>query len=323
MTTAHPRLAAPLAAAHHLLLLADDVGPGEVPALVRSHVLGAAWASEPTADLPGVLDLLAQDPATTGAIPIHPSSEDAEPKPRATLTGPWRLDLVLRHELTLPDWAARAWVLDVEPERSASAPDIPGGYGPLLDAFGLHHPVGLERQALDLLMACARRLAGAIRTDAGVRLEPDPASAVDLTVYSPTWLDPAALELALATALPSINVMPGVDASQAETLDGYGALWHPPSALSTESAVILDVEAAEVLPAALAGADWPHGGVIAYRLRWSALGPDRAPGTLIEQRHRDEVRTAIERAAVALHAAVGGEILDEDSFLVEPHQLRG
>lgn len=322
MTSPPPRLGAPLAAAHHLLLLASDVGQGEVPALVRSLVPGADWFREPAGGLPGVLNLLAGDPdlAETSPIPtgLTPSGEDGAQPARATITGPWRVDLRTRHELGLPSWVTIAWVLDVEPERSDPAPDIPGGYGPLLDAFGSSHPIGLEREVLDALMRCARRLAGALRTDTGVLIEPDPASAIDLTIHAPTWLDPVALEQVLGPVLTGVEVMPGVSLERADQLDGYGAQWFPGPQVDP---VIIEVEAAEVLPAALADAPWASEGVIDYRMRWTALPGHRSPGTRSGIRHRDAVRTSMERAALALHGAVGGEILDEDGFPVDPAQL--
>lgn len=320
MSTTQARLSTTVAASQNLLLLADDVGPGEVPALVRSYVHGAAWTVEPGASLPGVLDLLAGEPSWDG-IPTSEQPSGAPTRPHATLIGPWRVDLVLRHELGLPSWATGAWVLDVLPQRSDPAPHLPGGYGPLLDAFGAEHPTGTERESLDLLLACARRLAGAVRTETGAIIEPDPASAVDLTLYSPTWLEPAALAHTLAAALPGIEVMPGVDAELAATLDGYGGVWRPAGALEHEDVVLVEVEAVEVMPAALAASDWTHAGIIAYRLRWTAPDAERSPQGEYGRRQRDDVRAAIEEAAVALHGVLGGEILDEDSFLVEPHQL--
>lgn len=324
MSTPPPRLGASLAAAHHLLVLASDVEEHEVPVLVRSLVPGADWFREPDAGLPGVLNLLAGDPdlAATSPIPtgVTPAGTDGSPPARATLTGPWRVDLRTRHDLALPEWATTAWVLDVDPERSPPAPDLPGGYGPLLDAFGLRHPIGLEREALDALMRCARRLAGALRVGSGVLLEPDPDSAVDLTIHAPTWLDPEALERVLGPVLIEVEVMPGASMEQAASLDGYGAQWLPEAGVDP---VIIEVEAAEVRPAALAAAEWADDGLIDYRLRWTALPDHRSPTTRVGIRRRDHVRRSLELAALALHDAVGGEILDEDGLVVDPAQLLG
>lgn len=334
---AYPRLTPLVAAGHHLLLLAADVEPDELPTLVTSLVVGAAWDVPPTQDLPGVLDLLAEEhreplAATLAAtLPATGAAADASgtcfadtggqppASARATLTGPWRVDLRTRHELDLPEWVDRAWVIDVEPERSAPAPEIEGGYGELLDAFGANHPIGVERQVLDVALACARRLAAALRTDGGVLLEPDPASAVDLSVYSPTWLEPDALHQVLVGRLPGLELMPGVDPVAHSRLDGYGAAWYPEGAHGC--LVLLEVEAVELLPAALASLGWTASGVIAYHARWVTEVPEREPDTRAGLRHRQHVSGAVAQAALALHEAVGGVILDEDGFLVLPEQL--
>ncbi|GMA32742.1 hypothetical protein [Litorihabitans aurantiacus] len=308
-TTRAPRLAPAVAAHHHLLLLAGDVEPDELETLVLSLVVGARWTTPPSATLPGVLDLL----------------PDADRHSRATLTGPWAADAA-RDALGLPEWAETVVVVDVDPERSAPAPALAGGYGDLLDAFGLTHPEGLERQVLDVVHACARRLAGAVRTSTGVLLEPHPDSAVDLVVHAPTWLDPEALAHVLEPALPGLELMPGADAAAAEGhhLDGYGASWTDVRTSNDgeddgAAHLAIDVEAAEVLPPALRTAAWTSGGVLSYAVRWAEH--DRTPTARAGLRRRAGIRARIGRAALALHEAVGGAILDEDGFLVAPEQL--
>lgn len=302
-----PRLAPAVAAHHHLLLLAADVDADEVEALVVSLVVGARWTTPASGTLPGVLDLL----------------PDADRHSRATLTGPWSATAA-RGPLGLPDWVETIVVVDVDAERSGPAPALAHGYGPLLDAFGPEHPEGLERQVLDVAHACARRLAGALRVTTGVLVEPDPGSAVDLFVHAPTWIDPDTLAHVLEPELPGLVLLPGADAvaHHGHHLDGYGATWHHRGAGDlAEGAdhVVVEVEAAEVLPPALRTAAWTSAGVLTYALRW--VDGDRTPASRGGLRRREDARGAIERAALALHGAVGGEILDEDGFLVTPEQL--
>ncbi|WP_454293300.1 hypothetical protein [Salana multivorans] len=323
-----PRLAPALAARQHLLLLAGDVPWEEVDALVRSAVLGAEWQPAPGEGLPGQLNLLAADHADLTAagepLPLLPDGSTE----RALLTGPWRVDIVNRGEVGLPDWVESAFVLDVGAERSDPAPDHPGGYGALLDAFGDRHPIGLERQVLDVLLASARRLAGAVRTSSGVVVEPDPAAAVDVTLYSPTWLDPAAAAAVLEPHLPGIEILRGVEDEALARLDGYGAEWSPPRSDSANDdaggaqvSLTLHVEAAEVIPAPLADAEWTSGGVIIYRLQWQAEPEQREPVSRVGRRRRERARAAVAAAAQALHEAAGGELLDEDEFLLDPTDL--
>ena len=301
-----PRRATAVATHHHLLLLAEDVDVEAIDILITSLVVGARWSTPGSTTVPGVLDLL----------PHAPGSGN-----RATLTGPWSA-ASFRDSLGLPDWVSTAFVLDVEPDRSSAAPEIPGGYGPLLDAFGPRHPVELERQVLDVVYACARRLAGALRVTTGVILEPDPASAVDLTLHSPHWLDPDALAAVLASAMPGLELLPGAELVHQEGhhLDGYGATWHADDRGGAH--VLVEVEAAEVMAPAIRNAAWTQGGVISYLLRWI---DDDAPSqpSRASVRRRERARAAIEKAALALHSAAGGEILDEDGFLVSPGQLSG
>lgn len=300
-----PPLPAVVAALHHLLVLPAAVPDESVATLLRALEPGAAWRSAPTRDLPGELDLLAGE-AHDGAASF-----------RATLTGPWRLDLLARADLALPAWAVHAFVLDTPPERSAPPPGRPHGYGPLLDAFPDGHPVGLELAALEALRAVARRLEGGLRTTTGEVIVPDPALAVDRTLYAPAWLSPAALAAVLDPALPGIRMLPGVSAEAAEELDGYGALWHPHGHGDPEDAVLIEVEAAEVLPAALAAATWTASGVLTYRLRWLAQGERRDPATRAGRRLREDAAAAIAAAARALQTAVGGLALDEDGLPLE------
>lgn len=305
------RLGAPLAGGHHLLLVSAEVDWEEVETLVTSLVHGSSWTQPPHDGLPGTLDLLAAEPDAD----VH-----------ARLTGPWQVDLLLRHALDLPSWVAAAWIVDVPVERSGPVP--PGRYGALLDAFGPEHPHGVERQVLDVALACARRLAGAVRTTTGVLLEPDPASAVDLTIYSPLWLEPAALHHVLTPALPGLEVLAGVSPEAAADLDGYGAAVTLSDPGAHGELLTIEVEGVEMLPAALAALEWTRSGVVSYRIHWvqQEQAGDAAGETDAAERGarrtREAVLRRVEETAAVLHEAVGGEILDEDSFLVDPGQLR-
>src|SRR5699024_2316625 len=80
----------------------------------------------------------------------------------------------------------------------------------------------------------------------------------------------------------------------------------------------------EHTPGVLRGAPWARSGVISYEARWRpddpalALGP-RPP--LAQRRQREQARAVVERVAVALHAAIGGEIVDDDGVLGAPDSL--
>lgn len=235
---------------------------------------------------------------------------------------PWwdrSLDAEARRRLALPEWANVAYLVEVAPDRSPlPAPPLPLGYGALLEAFGAHHPRGVEKQVLDVAHACARRLGGALRTTSGAVLVPDPASAVDHSVHAPVWLEPEALRHVLADALPGLQLQ--VDHPEGPVA-GEDGTYLANCDLDDGDRVLLEVFPAERLRPALRFAPWAAEGVISYALHYSPAQVHREVRTRAETRRRDAARVTIERAVLALHEAVGGEILDEDGLLVEPEQL--
>jgi len=329
-----PLLDRGLAAPRHLLVLSAEVSPEEVEALAVSHFDDAGWVAPSSLRLTG----------------------------DALLTGPWRVDDDVRAALDLPSWAASAMLLRCPVQRGGAVPPELRGLGGLLDAFPEGEPVGLERRALDHLLAQARRLAGALRVaGTGTVLVPDPASAVDLTVHTTVWLEPEACLKVLAPVLPGIATdeevdppthVPSLDVgvapqraaavaeldegerawlhaeadaldeavlSQPQVLDGYACAAPVPGGL-----VEVGVAGSEHTPLVLRGEPWARGGVISYEVRWrpddpaTALGP-RPPLAL--RRQREQVARLVERVTLALHAAVGGAIVDDDGFLVAPEAL--
>jgi hypothetical protein len=165
-------------AGHHLLLLPDE--------LPETVVLGLVRARHP--------DVVATGGGTwrLGRWTV--------------LRGPLLLDAAAAAGSAVPDPWRCAWVVECPVERGD--PPLPG----TTDREGLHRafpdglPVMAERRALDLALALARRLEGAVRvapqpTGQGwALLRPDPLSWVDRTVLSPSWVDPGeALDIAQRT----------------------------------------------------------------------------------------------------------------------------
>ena len=63
--------------------------------------------------------------------------------------------------------------------------------GEVGEAFPEGMPIGLEYRVLEALHRMARRLAGGMRiAGSGYVMVPDADSAVNLTVYSPRWINP-------------------------------------------------------------------------------------------------------------------------------------
>lgn len=319
---------------HHLLVLPTDVTLGEVEALALSHFDDAGIHDDATLHITG----------------------------GARLTGPWRLGSAQRDALDLPSWAATALVLRCPVQRSAPVPPALLGGGGLRDAFPDGEPLGLESEVLHHLLAQARRLGAGLRTaGSGALLAPDPASAIDLTLYAPVWLEPTAcqavLEEVLGTMASSLDLelpAPGsaalsgehaalreraveemdsgergwlhaeADALDAEMLHrqqplaGYALL--AASGSNEEDHIEVGVAGDAHIPAVLRYEDWVRRGLITYEIRWRphdpglALGP-RPPLGL--RRRRDEARTFIEQAGAVLHQQTGGQLLDDDGFLVD------
>ncbi|UNX54679.1 hypothetical protein MF406_17675 [Georgenia sp. TF02-10] len=293
---APPPLDPGLAAPHHLLVLPADVTAEEVEALAVSRSEAAGWVG------PGELQLV----------------------PGATLTGPWRLDDGARAGLGLPDWSAQAYLLTAPTERSGALPLELHGVDPLLDAFPEGVPTGTEAETLGHLRALARRLhGGVLLAGTGTVLVPDPASAVDLTLHSPVWLEHDACLGVLAQVLPQVrSVLDDVPAAVAEVqeLEGYALV----ADLGGGDLLAVEVAGEDEPPVVLRGTEWAQGGVVTYEVRWRPRLPEQAraaaPAPAV-RRARARAGELIERATAALHAAAGGAVTDDDGFLVDPGDL--
>jgi len=188
-----PRL--PLAAdpglrSRHLLALPEGVEPDEVEVLAASRFLNARWV-EPAGDTP-----TQRSRPLTAAFGLRVSG--ARPAARllrlsrhSTLTGPYAVAPEDAVSLGLP--ASTVTVFDVACSRERGERPYPGGdrHG-LKRAFPEGLPVREEERVLLWLVAAARRLGGAVRTgETGVVLVPDMESAIDLTVFTDRWVEPA------------------------------------------------------------------------------------------------------------------------------------
>ena len=161
----------------HLLLLPEDVRESDVSALVVQRHPSAAFH-------PGVELRIGRHAALHG--PLH---LDRGAAAGAGVPSPWRL----------------AWALTCPVERDG--PPLPG----LSDRDGLTRafpgglPVAAERRGIDLLLALARRLQGAVRAaPGGAVLEPDPLAWPGLDVRSP---DPQVSGQVLRAPLTAVRAL--------------------------------------------------------------------------------------------------------------------
>lgn len=307
------------ALAHHLLVVPADVAPADVEALAVSRFPGAVAA------LDGV-DL------ADGCRLVGPFSAPRVP------------------ELGLPAWPHRVYLTHAPRQRGAEVPRELRGRGDLLDAFADGEPIGTERDVVEFLLAAARRLGGAVRVEGRWGLVMTPPARPDLVLYSDTWLDPGRLVEVLAGRLPGLQVPeaaadpppprvplhapPGLsederrwlhaeadafDAAALLTSDdapGYGATVHAEDG----SVFSVAVEPVEQVPLVVTPLPWAHAGAVCYEVRHHAAEPDpsatRPRGVDLRTPRALDPVPVIDAAALALLDAVGGEVVDDDGFLV-------
>lgn len=342
--------------AHHLLVLPAGIGPESVEILATSRFPRAAWEAPAAAPQPGArAPRLAAPPP--GVLRLSRLT---------TLAGPYRVDRGTATELGLPVAAGSAYVLDTPTERGN--PPWPGTTGDrdgLARAFPEGLPVRDEARMLEWAIAVARRLAGVVRTAAGpggrapVVLAPDPAAAVDLTVWSDLWLDPDAALAVMRQAIPRayLNLpagtwqgapsdvgavrVPGTEPltdaqrqylhaeadaydramlAEPEPMTSYGLL----ADLDLDGFIALEIGGDESPPPVVAGLPWVAQGAVAYRVRWEPveeadLEQERAP--LAHRVARGRATPLVVAVTRAVHAKVGGEVTDMMGFVVDPADL--
>jgi hypothetical protein len=185
--------------AMHLLLVPSTVHPDDVSDLVRARVPGS--------------DLGRTGHATLGRY--------------SRLSGPYELSMEEAVDAAVPMPWTVVYALGAPIERED--PPLPGLDD--RDGFARAFPRGLpwreEGRALQLLVAMARRVHGAVRVAGGGGLiQPDPERAVDVIVHSPYWLDPQVLLGVVQRALPSAR------------LEIEGTDWNGPSDASYSGALV-------------------------------------------------------------------------------------
>ncbi|SFK46096.1 hypothetical protein [Cellulomonas sp. KH9] len=182
----------PALADRHLLALPAGIEPDEVEVLAASRFRNVGW-EDVTPEAPTRTGVM---PAVTAAFGIRTVGRRA-PRVRALrlarlsrLAGPYSIEAQDALALGLPASSVMVWVLEAPRERGEQP--WPGGDR---DGFKRAFPDGLpvreEDRVLRWLVAAARRLCGAVRTQTGVVLTPDPDAATDLTVLTDRWLEPA------------------------------------------------------------------------------------------------------------------------------------
>ncbi|GAA4283574.1 hypothetical protein GCM10022261_11050 [Brevibacterium daeguense] len=330
-------------AARHLLLLDEDLEATDVIALVSNHY----------PKLPEPVSIAPAHPQ------LGPEVLEWRLTRHSRLHGPMFVPGAARVDLGLPDWATRVFSLVCPRDREPAPPPAwfadPDG---LHEFFPEGLPNREEGRSLDLLIALARRLHLTVRladepvdplaltspaasrsaleaaAEAPARLlTPDPAAHVDIFVYSPYWLEPDVL-LERMHAVDSSAAEPApispeqlervahlIDPSEQASRDGY-SVEVPLRTLGPRAGLIeIGVILEEVLPRAVARIS--EGPLVLYHLRWIDSEQQRYLPELDDELARIRVAAGLrlERLAGEVVRLTSGTAVDEDGFLVSPHQL--
>lgn len=176
----------------HLLGLPEGIGADEVEVLAISRFAQARW-EDVAPEVPQQRSFVRPVTAALGIRAVAPA-----PVARALrlarlshLAGPYAVTPEEAVALGLPAATAVVYDLDCPAERGERP--YPGGdRDGLKRAFPDGLPVREEERVVQWLVACARRLGGAVRIGgSGVVLTPDVDGAIDLTVLTDRWLEPA------------------------------------------------------------------------------------------------------------------------------------
>ena len=361
----------------HLLALPAEVEPDEVEVLAASRFASARWEDDPAADRPSRRPI-------TAAFGIR--AVGAQPAPARVLrlgrlshlVGPYAVTPQDAVALGLPTGTATAFSV-VAPTERGEAPYPGGDRDGLKRAFPRGLPVREEERVVLWLVAAARRFGGAVRIGgSGAVLTPEVDAAIDLTVLTDRWVEPAQALLVVRTVAPRARPseatavwngpMPGSgrhaaaglpagisepggtglsatlrergvqdererrhlmdEASAFDELmlaapplpEGFGVLVD----LGVDGVVAVEVSAAETLPPLIAPLPWAQKGVVAYRIHWEPPDVEELERERPSHPHRVARSRAVpmvQAIARALLAHVGGEVVDEADFLVDPADL--
>ncbi len=229
--------------------------------------------------------------ATEGVLAVAPD---------VALTGPHPLDGAAARALGLPARDLDLYGLPVAtPDGAAVSPALVAGWA----------------------TAAARRTGGGILpADRRQVVVPDPASALDLTLWSP-------VPLAAQDAVPLVR--PALSGSRLG-LTGTPAQGGAPGGFSLtatyeyDGAVVVKLSRSDEVPVVLSTLDWREHGPWGYHVTW--LPPD--PAELVvehpSQVHvvaRQRVAPGIARVAATLWRAAGGTVVDAGGFVVSAAEL--
>lgn len=304
----------------HVLVVPRPVdgagGPGhDLPGLAGAWFDDVAWLSAPTAAGPS---------RTGGGARFHGVRAAARPTAGVLrlgeehrATGPFPLDAVAADALGCAH-PADAWALgradgalDARGVRPAAHDDRDG----ISRAFAAALPVGEELRLVGWAVAVARRTSGLLLADGRQVLRPDPAAAVDLSVW-PARPVPAGELLEVVRAVVATSTLEAVPGGP-----GHRVLARTPY----DGDLVVTQQAVGGLPRALATRPWPDGPpATPVRLAWRPQDPYELQVSDPSGLHviaRDRARALLAKVATLLHGRAGGAVVDDAGFEVAAREL--
>lgn len=272
---------------YHLLALPAEATGAEVEALAISVWDEAGW------NHPGQLHL------TRGV----------------TLEGPWSVPEATRDALGLSEGIETVWRLRCPPIRGAKpAPEI-AAIDEWAQAFPQGVPVGVEYTVLQALRRVARRLRGELRiAGEGKIITPDPDSAVNLQIYTDTYIPAAELKETLDRFFWDVSL----GGPETEPAEGQ------PYALSlprgSRSRVLVGIRPVDRVPRVLRWEPWAKGSVYLVEIQWVNATEMQLLGgrmTRVGRLERSRVSTTVGMVATLVAGMIGGgAVIDEDDFVL-------
>jgi hypothetical protein len=261
-----------------------------LPAGEDVHALAVAWFATSAWEVYPI-------DAEQGEVDRRSRTQEQSPRPgrlrltaRAALTGPWRIPADSARGLGLPDRD--------------------------LDLFALD-PRLADPLVLGWMTAAARRAGGGVLSaDRRQAIVPDPASAVDLTLWSGTAVPSGELVAAVRSVLAGARMRP------VEQLSGGG--YAVTARFEYDGALALTVQPRDAVPVAVAASAWGDQGPWTYQVSW--VPPDASELTVEQPSRphliaRSRVTPVVARAARTMQQVAGGVVVDDGGFPVTADDL--
>lgn len=297
----------------HLLALPRSRGvarPG-IEALAQAWYPEAGWVSEPSS---GPAERPMAGARFRGVVPddvrrpgVLRLTEGVE------VVGPFVVPAPQSLALDLASSVAELWAVRVAHRSRDRLPAEVDDRDGLARVFAAGLPDDVELRVVRWMVAAARKVGGTLFVDGAVPLAPEPAAAVDLTLYSAQALTPDAALGSLQTVVPGARVVEVVERPDRLVdfaLDGETAY---------DGALRVVVRKVDVVPAVLGALDWREYGPFAYRMSWVPadsyeLEVEEPSGLHLIARSR--MRASVARLASVLQGRAAGVLVDDGGFEV-------